>query len=150
MSLARVVAVAGALCGCALGVTACGAPLSVSAQIRQWSAGAGYPDLDQALEADFPEVRAGITSGNLKGLKTACAGMSIDAGNIYNTLVTPDHALTNALARALSGLAKVGQQCNDLRSGTAAATAALARELSADQALYDKERAVIVAADRTS
>jgi hypothetical protein len=122
----------------------------MAAQIRQWSAGAGFPDLDQALEADFPEMRAGLASGNVKALKTACAGMSIDAGNIYNTLLTPDHALNDALARALSGLANVGQRCSTLRSVAPSAARSLAAALAADEALYNKERAVIVTADRAS
>jgi hypothetical protein len=57
--------------------------------------------------------------------------------------------LSDALGRSLSGLARVGQRCSDLQSATSAATAPVLRALSVNQALYNKERAVIVAADRT-
>ncbi|HWD23866.1 MAG TPA: hypothetical protein VG368_00215 [Acidimicrobiales bacterium] len=134
-----------------LGLASCGGskPASISSQIRQWSLNAGFPGLDSALVADFPAVRAGIDAGNLKALKTACAGLSIDAGSIYDTLVTPDHALSEALARALTGIADVGNTCTALRSVTKATTATLRRTLATNEALYRKERAIVLAADGT-
>jgi hypothetical protein len=146
--LPRLLLSAVALAGASVGLVSCGGPpASMSAQIKQWSIGAGFADLDRVLEADFPEVNAGIKSGNLKALKTACAGLAIDAGSIYNTLLTPDHALNTALASALSGLANAGNICNALQSDAPSATTSLRHILAGNEALYAKERRIIIAAD---
>jgi hypothetical protein len=132
-----------------VGLAACGGgePASTSSQIRRWSTQWGFPALDRTLLADFPAVRAGIESGNLKALKTACAGLTIDAGKLYSTLVTPDRALTEALARALTGLADTGSTCSALRSVTKDSTAPLRRKLAANEARYRNARKVVLAAN---
>jgi hypothetical protein len=136
------------LAGGGLGLASCGGgkPASMASQIKGWSVGAGFAELDQSLVADFPAVRAGVAGGDLKALKTACAGLTIDAGNIYDTLVTPDPSLTNALARSLTGLAGAGSTCNRLTVDTTASTGGLRRMLAVNETLYSKARSVILAA----
>lgn len=145
----RILALTIACSGVVLGSCGEGKPASISSQIRQWSNDAGFPDLDGALIADFPAVRAGIDAGNLKALKTACAGLSVDAASIYDTLVTPDHALTEALDRALTGLGNAGNTCTALGSATKRATATLRRQLETNEALYRNARSIVLAAERT-
>jgi hypothetical protein len=135
----------GLILSASLGIASCGGkPQSVAAQVRQWSAGAGFPDLDDALTADFPAVAAGLASGDLKALKTACAGLGIDESNVYDTLVTPSRALTNLLNTALDGLGDDASRCNALTADTPGSVAALRRSLRAHEAEYLRARTIIV------
>jgi hypothetical protein len=129
----------------AAALSSCGGPASLSSQIQAWSSEEGYPALDQALVADFPEVAAGLKSGQLKALKTACAGLQIDAGSVYSILVTPDRTLTNQMAASLTGLSNDAARCAALASDAPVATEALRRSLSSHEAAYDAARAFIAA-----
>lgn len=130
-----------------IGSASCGGkPASISSQIEQWSAGAGFPALDQALVADFPALDAGMRGPNLKALKTACAGFAIDAGNIYNTLVTPSVSLTALLNTALTGFANDAQRCSALGSDTPRSSARLQSSLKSHEAEYARAERIIAAA----
>ncbi len=129
------------------GVTACGSGHATpAAKLEGWAKGAGFADLDSALTADFSALRAGFSSGDLRALKTACAGFAIDAGGIYDVLPTPDATLTAQLNTALTDFGSEAVRCNDLTSTAPAATASLRRAIARDEAIYDRARRTIDAA----
>jgi hypothetical protein len=149
-SLRHVVAVVAVAGGGFLAAACSSTPSTPAAELAQWSNGGGFPSLDQAVQADFSSLRAGFSSGDLRALKTACAGFSIDAGSIYDTLPAPKSSpkVTSELASSIGGFGRLGDQCSALKVDTARSVAGLRKELSENEAIYDRARAVIDAADR--
>jgi hypothetical protein len=108
----RLVAAAGVV-GVALAVSACGSGHpTAAARLRAWESGASYASDQGYISSDIREIAAGIRSGPLDALHTACDGLGVDAANAYGELPTPDQTLTDDLNDEYLAATNAAQSCS--------------------------------------
>jgi hypothetical protein len=124
-SLRRFAIALGATMAALLG--GCGFSGTLSTQVSQWSSQGSFTTNEQQVVADVRSVQRAVASGSPLQLRTVCGGLTSDAGTLYDTLPTPDHAITNELGAAMHDFFTAAASC---AVAPATRTAAVSRDLS--------------------
>ncbi len=120
---------------------------STAQQVREWSNGAGFPSANAQLNTDLAELAAGQRLGNLKELRTACAGFGVDAATLQGELPTPVTTITDELNDALSDYYDASTDCYQASSFHSAPFLSYERVLANGKRLYDQARKLLAADD---
>lgn len=119
-----------------IALAACGYTGGHGSQVRQWASQNDYLANARQVAADAHDFERAVHLGAALKMRTVCGGLSSDAGTLYSSLDTPDHTLTNELARSMEDFFDAAEKCAVASStkqasvGTAlAATKAGAAEL---------------------
>ena len=112
--------VAPLLVSVALGLTACGYSGSHASQVRQWAQQNSYNENARQVVSDADHALLAAAHGTALELRTVCGGLSSDAGTLYSSLDTPDHALTNQVAASMQDFFDAAEKCAVTHSTTSA------------------------------
>jgi hypothetical protein len=117
---------------------------SPSHQVQQWADSSGYTNasgstgLGQFIAGDLAGLKAGLRARDLGALRTACAGFTQDADNLYSELPTPDETLTNEFALSLTEFSEAGADCYQASGFRAAKFLKYEKLLKSGTAEYDR------------
>ena len=85
-------------------------------KVQQWVEQNSFRENHDIIFTDINDVDAAVKLGSPKTVRTICGGMAVDLGTAYETLPTPDQALTNDLNDADTTLATAATSCSAVRS----------------------------------
>ena len=85
-------------------------------KVREWVSQNSFVANHNLLITDINDVNKGVKSGSAKVVRTICGGMASDVGTAYETLPTPDQALTNDLNDADQTFVNASTSCSGVGS----------------------------------
>jgi len=85
-------------------------------KVRQWVSQNSFRENHDLVITDINDVDMAVRLGAAKTVRTICGGMAVDLGTAYETLPTPDQALTNDLNAADTTLAAAATSCSGVGS----------------------------------
>jgi hypothetical protein len=118
---ARSIAVAVGATAAATALAGCGYSGSQRQQVQSWVAQTSFVVNERQVLADVRSVELAAQKGSALQLRTVCGGLSSDAGTLYSSLPTPDHALTDQLGASMQDLYDAAESCAVASSTTSPA-----------------------------
>jgi len=110
LATATVVVVAFGLAGCS--------PYSGtrSSKVQQWAKQNSFASNNDLVVNDILDVYKAVKTGSVETVTTICGGLAIDVGTAYETLPSPDQALTNELNDADTSIVNAATSCSRISS----------------------------------
>ncbi len=110
LSAVAALAVAFGLAGCSpySGTTA--------TRVQQWARQNSFASDNDLVVNDIADVYKAVKAGSVQTVTTICGGLAIDVGTAYETLPSPDQALTNYLNDADTAIVNAATSCSRISS----------------------------------
>jgi len=100
-----------------------------SEKVRQWADQNTFVANHDQLVSDIGSLRKAVATGQAKIVRTVCGGFAYDVGTAYDTLPTPDQALTSDLNDADTVFLAAATTCGAVDSVHSAAMTRANREI---------------------
>ena len=84
---------------------------STRVQVGAWASGASYDSANSQIDSDLSYLAKAQRSAAFKAFQVNCEGFSGDVETLYETLPTPDTALTNELNAAFTSWFNAAATC---------------------------------------
>ncbi|MGD0083876.1 MAG: hypothetical protein ABSD78_11840 [Acidimicrobiales bacterium] len=123
-------AVAAGLVVVACLLAGCGYSGTPDQKVQEWAKQSSFVSDNDTLVDDIVRVHRAVKIGTAEQLRTICGGFAYDVGTAYDTLPTPDQALTNDLNQADTAFLAAATTCGDVSSVTSPAMKGVVRNIN--------------------
>jgi hypothetical protein len=87
-----------------------------ASKVQQWAKQNSFASDNDLVVNDIGDLFKAVQSGSMQTVTTICGGLAIDVGTAYDTLPSPDQALTNYLGDADTSIVNAATSCSRISS----------------------------------
>ncbi len=87
-----------------------------ASKVQQWAKQNSFTSDNDLVVSDIVDAYKAVKTGSVQTVTTICGGLAIDVGTAYDTLPSPDQALTNYLSDADTSIVNAATSCSRISS----------------------------------